>query len=163
MPPIQDLPLRDIHLPEQIGWFPPAVGWWLLLILVPIVSYFFIALLQKLFRKTALKEAKKLLQQLQENDALSPIEKVRELSTLIRRVAISQESEKETIASLTGRAWLDYLDNSLENAPFKHGVGRCLAYAPYQKELSLEVDLKELFKLVQNWLNAQQSSRFHSR
>jgi len=23
-------PLRPLHLPDQIGWWPPAPGWWLL-------------------------------------------------------------------------------------------------------------------------------------
>ena len=123
MPPIQDLPLRDIHLPEQIGWFPPALGWWLLLIFVPLVSYFLIALLQKWFKKTAIKNAQKLLLQLENNAALTPLEKVRELSILLRRVAISRESKAEKISGLTGRAWLDYLDQSLKDAPFKNGVG----------------------------------------
>lgn len=152
MPPVQDLPLRDIHLPETISWFPPALGWWLLLIFVPILSYFFIALLQKIFKKTALKEAQKLLQQLQHNDALSPLEKVIELSTLLRRVSISRD---EKSGGLTGRAWLDYLDSALKDAPFKNGIGRCLIDAPYQKELPANVDLSALFALVQRWLKAQ--------
>jgi hypothetical protein len=155
MPPVQDLPLRDIHLPEQISWFPPALGWWLLIIFVPILSYFLIAWLQKIFRKTAVKDAQKLLLQLQNNTELSPLEKVVELSTLLRRVAISIESKKDKIAGLTGRAWLDYLDNSLENAPFKNGVGRCLADAPYQKELPINIDLGALFEVTQKWLKAQ--------
>lgn len=155
MPPVQDLPLRDIHLPEQIGGFPPALGWWLLVIFVPIMSYFLIALLQKIFRKTAVKDAQKLLLQLKNNSELSPLEKVVELSQLLRRVAISVETEKEKIAGLTGRAWLDYLDSSLDDAPFKNGVGRCLVDAPYQKELPADVDLSALFELAQKWLKAR--------
>ena len=155
MPPVQDLPIRDIHLPEAISWFPPAIGWWFIIIVVPIVSYFLIALIQRLFQKTAIKEAKKLLLQLQTNNALTPLEKVRELSSLLRRVTVNFHPEN---GGLTGRAWLDYLDSSLKKTGFKNGVGRCLADAPYQKELPPDVDLTALFKLAQTWLNAQNSN-----
>ncbi|MGB4497506.1 MAG: DUF4381 domain-containing protein [Methylococcaceae bacterium] len=154
MPPIQDLPIRDIHLPQEISWFPPAMGWWLLIIFVPILSYFFIALIQRLLQKTAIKDAKKLLKKLQIDENLTPLEKVIELSSLLRRVAVSSDS-KTNVGGLTGRAWLDYLDQSLKDAPFKNGVGRCLADAPYQKELSPDVDLTALFNLAKMWLNAQ--------
>ena len=157
MPPIQDLPIRDIHLPEAIGWFPPAIGWWLLIIFVPIITYFLIALIQKLLQKTAIKTARKLLKQLQTNDALTPLEKVCELSILLRRVAVSRDSESN-VGGLTGRAWLDYLDSSLKDAPFKNGIGRCLTDAPYQKELPSDVDLTALFQLAQTWVNAQNSN-----
>lgn len=153
---MQDLPIRDIHLPEAIGWFPPAIGWWLVIIFVPIVSYFVIMLIQHLFQKTAVKEARKLLQQLETNDALTSLEKLIELSSLLRRVAISLDS-KENLGGLTGRAWLDYLDGSLKDAPFKNGIGRCLADAPYQKTLPPNVDLTALFDLAKTWLNAQKS------
>lgn len=154
MPPIQDLPIREIHLPQEISGFPPAIGWWLLIIFVPIVSYFLIMLIQKLLQKTAIKEAKKLLKQLQTNETLTPLEKVIALSSLLRRVAVNLDS-KTNIGGLTGRAWLDYLDVSLKDAPFKNGVGRCLADAPYQKELPPNVDLTALFDLAKTWLNAQ--------
>jgi hypothetical protein len=154
MPPIQDLPIRDIHFPQEISWFPPAIGWWLLIIFVPIVSYFLIMLIQRLLQKTAIKEAKKLLKQLQINENLTPLEKVIALSSLLRRVAISLDS-KANVGGLTGRAWLDYLDSSIKDAPFKNGVGRCLADAPYQKTLPSNVDLTALFDLAKTWLNAQ--------
>ncbi len=152
MPPLQDLPLRDIHLPETISWFPPAIGWWIILFLIPISTYFLIALIQRLRQKTAIKEARKLLKQLQQNDSLNELEKVRELSILLRRVAVSKNPES---GSLTGRAWLDYLDRSLKNAPFKNGIGQCLAHTPYQKALPADVNLTALFELAQTWLNAQ--------
>jgi hypothetical protein len=162
MPPIQDLPIRDIHLPETIGWFPPAIGWWFIAIFVPIFTYFLIALIQKLLQKTAIKEAKKLLKKLQTNDALTPLEKVCELSILLRRVAVSRDL-KSNVAGLTGRAWLDYLDGSLKNAPFKNGIGSLLCDAPYQKELPPDVDLTALFQLAQTWLNAQNSNTHQSK
>ena len=28
------LPLRDLHLPDPIGWWPLAPGWWFVLVLV---------------------------------------------------------------------------------------------------------------------------------
>ena len=31
---LQQLPLRDIHLPEAVSWWPPAYGWWLLVVLL---------------------------------------------------------------------------------------------------------------------------------
>ncbi len=157
MPPVEELPIRDIHLPETIGWFPPAIGWWFVAILIPVSTYFLIALIQHLRQKTAIKEAKKLLNQLQTDDSLTPLEKVCELSILLRRVAISHAPDLD-IGGLTGRAWLDYLDGSLKNAPFKNGIGRCLADAPYQKELSPDVDLAALFQLAKTWLNAQHSN-----
>ena len=27
------LPLRDLHLPEAVGWWPLAPGWWVLIAL----------------------------------------------------------------------------------------------------------------------------------
>ena len=28
------LPLRDLHLPEPVGWWPLAPGWWVILVIV---------------------------------------------------------------------------------------------------------------------------------
>jgi len=158
MPPIEELPIRDIHLPETIGWFPPAIGWWILAIVIPICTFFLIVIIKRLRQKTAVKLARKLIKQLEHDDKLSDIQKVCELSGLLRRVAVSTSQKNDDVAGLTGRAWLDYLDQPLKEAGFKHGVGRCLIEAPYQQTLSPDVDLKALFQLAQSWLNAQPST-----
>ena len=30
----EQIPLRDLHLPEAIGWWPLAPGWWVVIALV---------------------------------------------------------------------------------------------------------------------------------
>lgn len=158
MPPIDELPIRDIHVPETIGWFPPAIGWWILAIVIPICVFFLIIIIKRLRQKTAVKLARKLIKQLEHDDKLSDIQKVCELSCLLRRVAVNTAQKNDDVAGLTGRAWLDYLDRPLKEAGFKHGVGRCLIEAPYQQTLSPDIDLKALFQLAQSWLNAQPST-----
>jgi len=53
------LDLRDIHLPEAINAWPPAIGWWLLLVLIPLLVYAGWFLFKRLTRRTALKGAKR--------------------------------------------------------------------------------------------------------
>ncbi|MGB5726303.1 MAG: DUF4381 domain-containing protein, partial [Thiogranum sp.] len=38
MNPGSELPLRDIHLPDPLSWWPPAPGWWLLLTLLVAIA-----------------------------------------------------------------------------------------------------------------------------
>jgi hypothetical protein len=151
-----ELPLKDIHLPEAISWFPPAIGWWLLIILMPLLIYLSITLYQRLTRKTALKTAKQLLTQLI-NSPLDNNQKLSELSVLLRRVAISIMPAQQ-VASLTGDAWLAFLDSALKDAPFSTGAGRCLLDAPYRKLPPSDAELSALIQLCFQWLNAQKPS-----
>ncbi|MEJ2181709.1 MAG: DUF4381 domain-containing protein [Gammaproteobacteria bacterium] len=42
-PDIVSLPLRDIHMPDTVYWWPLAIGWWILLgLLVAIVAITYI-------------------------------------------------------------------------------------------------------------------------
>ncbi|MFA5983661.1 MAG: DUF4381 domain-containing protein [Methylococcaceae bacterium] len=151
------LALKDIHLPganswfpELIRWWPPAIGWWLLLILV----IFIIWILKRLTRKTAIKSAKAILVAIQLNKAMSTSQKLAELCVLIRRVAM-HVSPRQQVASLTGAAWLAYLDNSVKHAPFSTGIGQYLGDAHYQPSQISDAELGQLFGLCETWLKAQ--------
>ena len=152
--PTTQLPLKDIHLPEAIGWWPPAIGWWLLAVLVPLLIVFFYWFYKRLTRKTAIKAAKKNLAAIKGNQSLDNSQKLRELSMLIRRVAISVAPRNET-ASLTGRQWLTFLDKSLTGAPFSEGGGQLLADAPYRYTPPSELEIAQLISLCEDWLKAQ--------
>ncbi len=152
----QQLPLRDIHLPDSIGWWPPAIGWWILAILLPLLCWFFVWLYKRITRKTPVKTAKNLLLALKQDGLLDDQDKLLVVSKLIRRVSISLSPRTET-ASLTGQAWLEHLDKTVQGNPFSRGAGKVLANAHYQKSVSTDLDITAVIKLCETWLQAQKS------
>lgn len=151
---VKDLPLKDIHLPEAITWWPLAIGWWVLIVIVVaaiIGSYW---LYKRLTRKTATKQAKAVLLQIRQNASSDVLQTIKELSACLRRVAISVDS-RENAAGLVGDAWLSYLDKSMDEAPFKTGIGRLLVDAPYQQLATKDVDSNVLISLCETWVARQ--------
>lgn len=148
------LPLKDIHVPAEIGWWPLAIGWWLALGVIVILCILAYLFWRRLRRRTVLTRARKLLVQLQQNNTLGTQQKLSELSILLRRVAISI-TPRQHAASLTGQAWLDYLDSTLPDKPFSNGIGQCLVDAQYRPQLDSKPDISALIKLCERWLKAQ--------
>ncbi len=157
-PQAPQLNLKDIHLPDAINWWPPAIGWWLLAVLTPLFCFFLFWLYKRLTRKTAIKTAKKLILQIKQNTQTDDKQKLAELSQLIRRVAISLSPRAET-ASLTGQTWLEYLDKSVTGTPFSHGAGKVLATAQYQKPSTTNIDITSLINVCEDWLKAQKENK----
>ncbi|WP_019864365.1 DUF4381 domain-containing protein [Methylovulum miyakonense] len=145
------LELRDIHLPEAIGWWPPAVGWWLLAVVIAGLVVFLYGLYKRLTRKTAVKNARTLLLAIKNNRDLDNAQKLCELSILLRRVSMSI-SPRSDVASLTGRAWLAFLDSQLKDSRFSSGIGVLLADAPYRQKPLSDAETAELVKLCEDWL-----------
>lgn len=150
---MESLDLKDIHLPDTIGWWPPAPGWWLLLLASILILFAASIIFRRLTAKTAIKHAQKLLKQLR-NQPGDRLETLTTLSALLRRTAISATTRSE-VAGLRGQAWLEYLDRGLPDAPFSQGVGHCLADAHYRKSEPDDVDLEALFNLCERWLKQQ--------
>jgi len=151
------LDLKDIHEPEAIGWWPPAIGWWLVAIAVPVLIILLVWLYKRLTRKTALKTANKILAQIKWDKSLNNLQKLSDLSVLVRRVAISV-SPRAKAAGLTGRQWLEFLDASVKGLPFSEGIGQLLADAPYRKTPPTELEVSQLIDLCEDWLKAQTKS-----
>lgn len=147
-----ELPLKDIHLPPAIGWWPPAIGWWLVALLVPLLIAGLWWMYNRLTRRGAIKSAQKLLLQLKQDNTQDNFAKLRQLSVLMRRVAISVYSRPAT-ASITGDAWLTFLDNSLQGTEFTQGVGKHLAYAPFRKTPPSNLDMVNLIRLCERWFS----------
>lgn len=151
---MDSLDLKDIHLPDAIGSWPPAPGWWLMALLTIMLLFGGIALYRRLMRKNAVKSAQAILKSLRSTTDAEPLAMLTALSGLLRRVAISRDP-RDDVASLHGEAWLAYLDRGLPDAPFSCGIGRCLADAHYRNPVSTDIDLAALFALCERWLKHQ--------
>ncbi len=129
-----ELPLRDIHLPEPVGWWPPAPGWWglLALVLAGAAAWAWLAWRRRTrVRRAALAELRRIERDYAADGDVARL--ARDLSTLMRRAAITAE-ERRRVAGLTGEEWLAWLDGGLSGRPFSEGPGRCLADAPYRRD-----------------------------
>ena len=151
------LPLRDIHLPPGISWWPPAPGWWILagLLLAAVLGVWFWLRRLKKIRASAAFAAVAALQELREAYRRhgDPLLLVREISVLLRRMSISKAGREET-AGLTGEAWLQHLDSVLPEQSFSGGPGRILIDAPYRPAIS-QAEMEPLLRLCEQWINAQ--------
>ncbi len=142
--------LRDIHLPAEPSWWPPAPGWWILALLAIAVIFWCIVLLRR--RLSLRRWQKQILGELDRIDAGAESAKhapivISELSQLLRRASRLVDVNA---SSLRGNAWLGFLDSILGGDEFSNGPGRNLLDGPYQREA--HVDVKPLLDLVRRWL-----------
>ncbi len=146
--------LRPVHEPEPISWWPPAIGWWMVVILIPLLIALTYWLYRRITRKTAIKSAQKLLLTIKQDNRSANRQKLESLSALIRRVAISTSARTEC-AGLTGNQWLTFLDNTMKGHPFSQGIGKLLTEAPYRNRQPTGEEIAQLVDLCESWLNAQ--------
>jgi len=153
---VSDLPLRDIHLPEPVSWWPPAPGWWLLAgMLVAVLAF---ALWQR-YRTRRTRAALAAIRRIR--DALdagaAPVECLQQLSIVLRRFVISTAgADARRVPGLVGRQWLEYLDARGGGGRFRDGPGRLLLDGPYVPADALgRDDAAELGRLVADWIKSQ--------
>lgn len=129
-----EIPLRDLQLPAEIGWWPPAPGWWLL---IGLAGVGLLALIVHLRKARAFNAARRhALRTLDEYAGdyrrhRNPVVLATQVSALLRRVMLAYVPRSE-VAGLTGDDWLEWLDRDLDDPAFAGGVGRQLLELPYR-------------------------------
>lgn len=145
--------LQDIHLPNAIGLWPPAWGWWLLLLALLAIAATAIFLIRRHalrngYRQLALKELQNIQRQYSGEQTS---EYLQAISLLLRRTALSGfGSGFDT--SIKGEAWLQWLDRQVVKAGpgFASDAGRVLLLGPYQKHPTIDRD--QLHLIVSFWI-----------
>ena len=121
--------LRDIHLPDPVGWWPLAPGWWMLaglvLVLAAIAAYF-----EWRRRQTLAYQAARALDAIARDRARYADARAvaAEASLLMRRILVTRAGRPQA-AALTGAEWQRVLGDGKTGLPEE--VRAFVAEAPY--------------------------------
>lgn len=131
-----ELELRDIHLPAEPSWWPPAPGWWLLALLAIVLGFL---LARALLRKWRARR-RRLALQAEFDRALelaAPDARLAAISELLRRAARLRDPQS---ATLVGNDWLEFLDRAADPDAtfFARGAGRVLLDGPWRPAADMD-------------------------
>ncbi len=138
--------LRDIIPPPDPGIWPPAIGWWLLAIMMVLLPLGFRYLLNLMRQRHA---RQNITRDISQAATLQPEQAAIRLSILMRTVAMSRFPHS-SVAGLTGEDWLNFLDSSGETDQFTQGPGRLLITAPYERHPAC--DIQSLTQVCMKWV-----------
>ena len=149
------LPLRDIHLPDAIAWWPPAFGWWILVAGFVVAGVVVCLRAWQQRRHRAATRALKSIVSALESGA-EPAGCVGDASIVLRRFAMTVNQKSADVAGLTGEAWLEYLGGKMRDPEFASGAGRLLLDAPYRATGKVTVDQAQaVCRVCVDWIKAQ--------
>ncbi len=122
--------LKDIHIPVEPFWWPPAIGWMILIgsiffgIMIGVVAYL---IWRKQPKQYALRKLKRIYKSSQNTILMA-----RQVSVLLKRVALLKYP-REKVASLSEKKWIDFLLKQTNKALTTEQVN-LLASSTYMRE-----------------------------
>jgi Domain of unknown function (DUF4381) len=143
--------LHDIAVPPPVPWWPPAPGWYIVggmvFALLGLAAWCALARWRRdRYRREALVDLDRIAR---DPDAPPSISTVAEL---VKRVALAAYP-RDRVASLTGDAWLAFLDATGGTDAFSRGAGHVLKDAAYRKDAPHEPsELLKLADVVRHWI-----------
>ena len=153
-----DLPLRDIHLPDAVGWWPLAMGWWLLLALLIVLPMVIAGIRRYIARRRLRKQALASLAEIEASFAQHQNDQqlVSEISVLLRRICISQFPRSD-VGGLSGELWTRFLN--LQHPSFDADSCRALIIGPFQKQHTghetqgqCDINSQALIRACRGWI-----------
>lgn len=143
--------LRGIHLPPDPSLWPPAPGWWILAVAIVIVAWWALGMTRRaLGRWQRRRGALRALAGLKARSKVEPdCALCADLSVLLRSCALRRFPRQE-VASLTGAAWLRFLERSSGGEAAFTRAGQALLSAPYRSGGKADVDT--LLRLAGIWI-----------
>lgn len=154
--------LRDIHLPAEPLWWPPAPGWWLLLLALLAFALALPWLWRRFgpvpFKQAALRELVDIRRSLGDGhtDNRRSLDAV---SRLMRRVAIDYRGRMNA-ASNSGDAWVENLEQLSPRRVFSESQLEWLAHGRYRPQQ--EIDAEALIDACEKWIRSLPREHRHA-
>ena len=146
--------LRPLHAPPRVPWWPPAPGWWIVLSLTILALVMFIWWRKRgAVQRAALHELRSLAPLTDR-----PVAQAAAVNRLLKRFARARWPDTEA-ASLTGEAWLNFLDTHDGGESFTRGPGRVLGTLPYGDAQVTVNDGNELIATAHRWIKSNGPTR----
>ncbi len=152
--------LRDIHLPDPVSFWPPAPGWWILLLCVLIGLAFLarhaiVAMIRRRRLESVMHELDQAYVRFTEQSAFentrnqAGLDFLATVNVLLKRVAQVMYPDS-TSSRLTGRDWLHFLDACDQGSAFSQGPGSVLADGAYKP--AFNADGNALYQAASTWI-----------
>lgn len=148
--------LKDIEGLDLISWWPPAIGWWIVIAVILLLIFGFSIrtirkhAFQRSWRNSVLKQLTSMEYGLDESTGQKT---ATDLSELIRRIAINQYGRNQC-AGLYGKQWLAWLKQHDPKYFDWEQQGQLLLDAPYApegKQFS-PAQVKVLIEATKEWV-----------
>jgi hypothetical protein len=157
------LPLRDIHLPDPISWWPPATGWVVLAIVIVVGAAIAVCLYRRRINtwaeRAALHELDAILAALRTDDDGHACAQA--LSRLTRRVALLYGGPE--VCAAVGDVWLDAIRKLSSSVPLTASITQVLLIAPYSRSHAANIttaDYRAAADHLRTWIhNASRVAR----
>ncbi len=150
--------LADIHLPEPVGFWPPAPGWWVLFVLLSVITYFTAKRLYALWRvrrtcRFAIIELEKCMTALRSSaaDNAAKLDFVNEINAVLRRVAL-KNFPSEPVANLGGSQWIAFLRTHGDAQLLSEPLAATLSQGRFAQQW--DVDSDGLYRMAHQWISS---------
>ena len=162
---MNEIPLKDIHLPEDVLCWPPAIGWWVLVVIL----IGFLLLLPRLWRWFRYKPVRSLALKefylVRKKHQLQADRKqtLQEVTALLRRTVISKNG-RIGYAGVVGDDWLRQLNEMSNKNCFSSAQCELLKHGRYQpiivdnikgqNENQNKNEINSLLQSCENWIKS---------
>ena len=140
--------LHDFYQPAPPAWTPQTIGWYVIFAITGLAGLWFVfrgvrRWLRDRYRREALHEL-----------ALLPVE---QFSTLLKRTALTAWP-REKVASLSGDAWLEFLNSTAKSDGFGHSPGNRLEEIALRQVMLSDDDERALRAIAAEWIRRHRVS-----